>query len=53
VTARTCSHLQGMFYRTIKMLESGLKPAFVFDGKPPVMKSGEARRPARALGGQR
>lgn len=35
------SHLQGMFYRTIKMLVNGLKPAFVFDGKPPTLKSGE------------
>lgn len=35
------SHLQGMFYRTIRLLEAGLKPIFVFDGKPPEMKSGE------------
>lgn len=35
------SHLQGMFYRTIRMLEAGIKPAFVFDGKPPEMKQGE------------
>jgi flap endonuclease-1 len=35
------SHLQGMFSRTIRMMENGLKPVYVFDGKPPVMKSGE------------
>ena len=35
------SHLQGMFYRTIRMLTHGIKPCFVFDGKPPVLKSGE------------
>jgi flap endonuclease-1 len=30
-----------MFYRTIKMLTNGIKPVFVFDGKPPVLKTGE------------
>ncbi|TDH65260.1 uncharacterized protein CCR75_008419 [Bremia lactucae] len=35
------SHLQGMFTRTIRMMENGLKPVYIFDGKPPVMKSGE------------
>jgi hypothetical protein len=37
----TTSHLMGMFYRTIRMLENGIKPVYVFDGKPPNMKSGE------------
>jgi flap endonuclease-1 len=40
----TTSHLQGMFYRTIRMLANGLKPVFVFDGKPPELKSGELAR---------
>jgi len=31
----------GMFYRTIRMLDNGIKPVFVFDGKPPTLKSGE------------
>ena len=35
------SHLMGMFYRTIRMVDNGLKPCYVFDGKPPEMKSGE------------
>jgi flap endonuclease-1 len=35
------SHLQGLFYRTIRLLENGVKPIFVFDGKPPVLKGGE------------
>ncbi|KJE96762.1 flap endonuclease 1-B [Capsaspora owczarzaki ATCC 30864] len=44
----TTSHLVGFFYRTIRMLENGIKPVYVFDGKPPVMKSGElAKRTAR------
>lgn len=37
----TTSHLMGFFYRTIRMVENGIKPVYVFDGKPPVMKSGE------------
>lgn len=27
------SHLQGLFYRTIRMMSAGIKPVFVFDGK--------------------
>ena len=42
------SHIQGMFNRTIRMMEAGIKPCYVFDGKPPPMKSGElAKRIAR------
>jgi flap endonuclease-1 len=37
----TTSHLTGIFYRTIKLLEAGVKPCYVFDGKPPEFKSGE------------
>mmetsp|Transcript_21867 Transcript_21867/g.27946 ORF Transcript_21867/g.27946 Transcript_21867/m.27946 type:complete len:385 (+) Transcript_21867:417-1571(+) len=35
------SHLMGFFYRTIRLMEAGLKPVYVFDGKPPEMKGGE------------
>ena len=45
------SHLNGLFYRTIKMLDSGLKPVYVFDGKPPELKGGEVSREAVAKGG--
>ena len=42
------SHLTGMLYRTIRMMEAGIKPVFVFDGKAPTMKSGElAKRKER------
>ena len=34
------SHLMGFFYRTIRMAENGIKPVYVFDGKPPELKSG-------------
>jgi flap endonuclease-1 len=44
----TTSHLMGMFYRTLRMADNGIKPLYVFDGKPPVLKSGElAKRVAR------
>lgn len=32
------SHLSGLFYRNINLLEAGIKPIFVFDGKPPEFK---------------
>lgn len=40
------SHLSGLFYRTVRLLELGIKPAYVFDGKPPSMKSGELSKRA-------
>ncbi len=41
---RVTSHLSGLFYRTINMLENGIKVAYVFDGKPPALKSKEIKR---------
>ncbi|KAI9081048.1 hypothetical protein K1719_037028 [Acacia pycnantha] len=35
------SHLQGLFSRTIRLLEAGIKPVYVFDGKPPELKRQE------------
>ncbi|KAF8192169.1 flap endonuclease 1 [Pholiota molesta] len=52
----TTSHLMGFFYRTIRIVENGIKPAYVFDGKPPEMKKGvlskrfEKREEAKADG---
>merc|ERR1712223_2198145 len=40
----TTSHLMGTFYRTIRMIDNGIKPVYVFDGKPPKMKSGELEK---------
>lgn len=31
---RITSHLSGLFYRTVNFIEEGLKPVYVFDGKP-------------------
>jgi flap endonuclease-1 len=36
----------GTFYRTIRLLENGIKPVYVFDGKPPDLKSGELKKRA-------
>ena len=41
------SHLVGLFYRTIRLIEYGLKPVYVFDGKPPEMKRAELDRHAQ------
>jgi len=43
------SHLMGFFYRTIRIVENGIKPAYVFDGKPPELKAGVVRRPLPPL----
>lgn len=40
-SGETTSHLMGMFYRTLRMVENGIKPLYVFDGAPPKLKSGE------------
>ena len=48
------SHLIGMWHRTARLLEAGIKPVYVFDGKPPPMKGdtlkkrGARREEARA-----
>ncbi|CCF55502.1 hypothetical protein KAFR_0A00640 [Kazachstania africana CBS 2517] len=47
-SGETTSHLMGMFYRTLRMIDNGIKPCYVFDGKPPVLKSHElSKRTAR------
>ncbi len=38
------SHLSGLFYRTSNLIEMGIKPIYVFDGKAPVLKSKEVER---------
>jgi flap endonuclease-1 len=35
------AHLIGVLSRTCRMLEAGIKPVYVFDGKPPTLKGGE------------
>lgn len=35
---RVTSHLSGLFHRTAALLELGMRPVYVFDGKPPELK---------------
>ncbi|XP_063908078.1 flap endonuclease 1 [Zophobas morio] len=44
VDGETTSHLLGTFYRTIRLIENGIKPVYVFDGKPPDLKSAELNK---------
>jgi flap endonuclease-1 len=42
---RVTSHLSGLFYRTTRLIaDYELRPVFVFDGVPPVLKSAELDR---------
>ncbi len=38
---RVTSHLSGLLYRTIRLLEAGVIPVYVFDGPPPRLKARE------------
>jgi len=46
---RVTSHLSGILFRTANFIEKGIRPVFVFDGKPPDFKEEtiEQRRAAR------
>ncbi len=37
---RVTSHLTGLLYRTANLIEAGIEPSFVFDGKPNELKAG-------------
>jgi len=41
-------HLVGLLNRTIQFMENGIKPIWVFDGKPPMLKNGELARRKKA-----
>jgi flap endonuclease-1 len=43
-TGRVTSHLSGLLYRTSNLLELGIRPVYVFDGAPPVLKAVEIKR---------
>ncbi|RLG01969.1 MAG: flap endonuclease-1 [Thaumarchaeota archaeon] len=47
---RITSHLSGVFFRTINFMKLGIKPIFVYDGRPPElkMKTVEKREERRA-----
>src|ERR1700739_686030 len=41
---RVTSHLSGLFYRNVNLMELGMKLVYVFDGAPPELKSTEIER---------
>ena len=41
---RITSHLSGLFYRSVNLLEKGIKLVYVFDGEPPELKEAEIER---------
>ena len=43
-SGRITSHMTGLLYRNINFLSLGIKPVYVFDGKPPSLKSAEIER---------
>lgn len=45
------SHLSGIFYRTANLLKEKIKPIYIFDGKPPLLKFDtiDQRRSVREL----
>jgi flap endonuclease-1 len=46
-SGRITSHLSGLFYRTVNLVEMGIKVAYVFDGAPPTLKEVEIKRRAK------
>lgn len=44
---RVTSHLSGLYYRTINLIERGIRPIYVFDGKPPEFKKKELEKRER------
>lgn len=45
---KVTSHMSGLFYRNINFLSLGIRPVYVFDGKPPSLKSAEIERRKQA-----
>jgi len=43
-SGRVTSHLSGLLYRTSNLVELGIRPIYVFDGAPPVLKEVEIKR---------
>jgi len=42
------SHLSGLFYRNVNLLQEGIKPVYVFDGIPPELKQAEIKKRSEA-----
>ena len=44
IRGNVTSHLSGLLYRNTNFLSLGIKPVWIFDGKPPSLKSAEIER---------
>ena len=55
IKKRITSHLSGLLYRNVNLISEGVKLVYVFDGKPPALKSKihEKRGKVRALAKER
>ena len=49
-SGKVTSHLTGLLYRTSNLIELGIKPIFVFDGKSPLLKKIEIERRSKTKG---
>ena len=47
---RVTSHLSGLFFRTLNLLEENVKVVYVFDGQPPELKKETIRKRVEAEG---
>ncbi|HUK75283.1 MAG TPA: flap structure-specific endonuclease, partial [Nitrososphaerales archaeon] len=47
-SGRVTSHLSGLFYRNVNLLELNMKLVYVFDGAPPELKATEIDRRRKA-----
>lgn len=45
---RITSHISGLFYRNINLLQEGIKPVYVFDGEIPELKQEEIEKRTKA-----
>lgn len=43
-SGETTSHISGLMSRSIRLMENGLKPIYVFDGAPPELKGSELEK---------
>ncbi|MEN6609490.1 MAG: flap endonuclease-1 [Methanoregulaceae archaeon] len=52
---RVTSHLSGILFRSVNLLQKGIRPVFIFDGKPHPLKGGtiEERRAVRQEAGEK
>lgn len=42
------AHLSGLFYRTARFVDNGMKPVYVFDGKPSILKERTRKERSKA-----